>query len=270
MSLLRLPVTPGYCSDSPFNPALAVRSTLSLPASFPRFAPRDTYKVVGVYPHDPGAFTQGLLFDGGFLYESTGLVGRSTLRKVRLETGEVLKSIDLASQYWGEGLTLWKEQLIQLTWRSNVRLVYDKESFRKLGSFSYPTEGWGITHDDSSLIMSDGTSTLRFLDPHSFQEGKRLEVHDHGMPIVNLNELEFVKEEILANVWTTDFVARISPASGEVVGWIDLSGLRDELRRGRHTVDVLNGIAYDGADNRIFVTGKFWPKLFWIEIQPAP
>ena len=225
------------------------------------------FKIVRIYPHDANAFTQGLIFDHGFLFESTGLVGRSTIRKVRLETGKVLKSYTLPGGFFGEGLTLWNDRLIQLTWLSRIGFVYDKQSFAKLSEFRYQTEGWGITDDDKSLIMSDGTATLRFLNPYTFTETGRIEVKDRGRPVSHLNELEYVKGEIFANIWLTDKVARISPETGRVLGWISLHGLRKYFRPGLD-IDVLNGIAYDPRRDRIFVTGKLWPKLFEIKIGP--
>lgn len=218
------------------------------------------YQVVNVYPHDPDAFTQGLIFDKGFLYESTGLRGKSTLRKVNLETGKALNISYLSSHYFGEGLTLWQEKLFQLTWKSGVAFVYKKENFHQIMEFTYPTEGWGITQDGTFLIMSDGTATLRFLDPETFSEIRRIEVQDHGIPILYLNELEYIKDEIYANVWQTDYIAKISPETGQVVGWVDLTNLLSTSYRSQRT-DVLNGIAFDASNDRIFVTGKRWPIL---------
>ena len=227
--------------------------------------PLYTYRVVNVYPHDPKAFTQGLVFDGGFLYEGTGLHGESTLRKVELKSGRVVKRFELPSRFFGEGITVFGEYIIQTTWRSNVAFVYDKRSFELRQTFVYPTEAWGLTHNGRHLILSDGTATLRYLDPQTFREVDRIEVYDGKNPVPHLNELEFVRGEILANVWKTDRIARIAPESGRVTGWIDLSGILKSSRG----VDVLNGIAYDAANDRLFVTGKLWPKLFEIDIVPA-
>ncbi len=227
--------------------------------------PLYTYRVVNVYPHDPKAFTQGLVFDGGFLYEGTGLHGQSTLRKVEIKTGKVLKRFELPSRFFGEGITVFGEHIIQTTWRSNVAFVYDKRSFELRQTFVYPTEAWGLTHNGRHLILSDGTATLRYLDPQTFREVDRIEVYDGKNPVSHLNELEFVRGEILANVWKTDRIARIAPESGRVTAWIDLSG----ILKGSRGVDVLNGIAYDAANDRLFVTGKLWPKLFEIDIVPA-
>jgi glutamine cyclotransferase len=232
----------------------------------PDVAPVYGYKIVNTYPHDRNAFTQGLIFDDGFLYEGTGIRGESTLRKVELEKGEVIKVYPLPAQFFGEGMTLWEDTLIQLTLRSKVGFVYDKESFHLLREFAYPTEGWGITHDGMRLIMSDGTSTLLFWDPDTFEELGRIEVHDRGVSITHLNELEYVKGEVYANVWPTNRIARISPETGQVVGWIDLEGLLSEEDRSQ-PIGVLNGIAYDAKHDRLFITGKYWPKLFEIKLR---
>ncbi len=224
-----------------------------------------TYKVVHTYPHDRGAYTQGLVFDSGFLYEGTGLLGQSTLRRVELETGTVLKSRALSAQYFGEGVTVCGDRIIQLTWRSQVGFVYDKDSFELWREFTYPTEGWGITYDGQRLIMSDGSSRLYFLDPENFQVTGSIEVTDNGQPVSGLNELEYVRGEIYANVWPTDRIVRIAPETGRVTGWIELAGLLPPEDR-TEPVDVLNGIAYDAGNDRLFVTGKLWPKLFEIEL----
>jgi glutaminyl-peptide cyclotransferase len=223
------------------------------------------YEVVREYPHDPEAFTQGLIFRDGFLYESTGLTGRSSLRKVRLETGEVLQRQDVDAAYFAEGLTDWRGQLLQLTWVSNIAFVYDLASFKEVRRFTYAGEGWGLTHDGARLIMSDGTPNLRFIHPVTFDEQSRLNVHDVNGSVDDLNELEFVKGAVYANVWLTERIAIIDPADGRVTGWIDLAGLRP--RRGAPGDDVLNGIAYDATGDRLFVTGKLWPKLFEIRLK---
>ena len=227
-----------------------------------------TVSIINAYPHDRDAFTQGLVFESGVLFEGTGLRGRSTLRRVDLETGEILQIRRLPDQLFGEGITVFGERIIQLTWQAGVGFVYDKASFELLGEFRYPTQGWGITHDGKRLIMSDGTSTLRFLDPETFEEIGSIEVRDRDGPVTRLNELEYVKGEIYANVWQTDRIARIAPDTGDVIGWIDLTGiLKPEDRV--EPVDVLNGIAYDAANDHLFVTGKFWPWLFEIELVPV-
>jgi glutamine cyclotransferase len=239
----------------------------------PNLAPIDTtgttfhgFRAVNTYPHDPEAFTQGLVFHKGYLYEGTGLHGHSTLRKVELKTGRILKSHRLPIEYFGEGITIWQNKLIQLTWQSHTGFIYDLQSFRLLRTFSYPTEGWGITCDGKNLIMSDGTAILRFLDPRKFTVVKQIEVQDRGRPVPYLNELEYIKGEIFANIWDTGYIARISPQTGRVLGWIDLRGLYRLVDNGKR-VDVLNGIAYDTKNNRLFVTGKFWPKLFEIRLE---
>jgi glutaminyl-peptide cyclotransferase len=227
----------------------------------------DGYRIVHTYPHDPQAYTQGLLFKDGHLYESTGLNGRSSLRMVDLETGRVLQSAPLEAKYFAEGLATWGSTLIQLTWRSHIAFVYDQFSFRQLRTFNYDGEGWGLAQDGRSLILSDGTSTLRFFDPLTFHETRRIVVKDHNHPVTDLNELEFVRGQIYANVWHTDRIARISPATGRVLGWIDLSGLLPANERSDPEA-VLNGIAYDPTHDRLFVTGKLWPSLFEIKVVP--
>ena len=225
------------------------------------------YKVVHVYPHDRQAFTQGLIYRDGVLFESTGLNGRSSLRKVRLETGEVLERRPVDAEYFAEGLTDWGDGLIQLTWKNGLAFVYAKEKFALRKTFTYTGEGWGLTHDGQRLVMSDGSAALRFLDPTTFKETSRLEVKDRGLPVDRLNELEWVKGEIFANIWQTDRLAIVSPKSGQVTGWVDLAGLLSPADI-QGEIDVLNGIAYDDNKNRLFVTGKLWPKLFEIELVP--
>jgi glutamine cyclotransferase len=226
-----------------------------------------TYKVIHVYPHDSNAFTQGLICLDGHLYESTGLNGRSSIRMVDLGSGRVQQKYDLPAEYFGEGLTDWGSTLVQLTWKAHKGFVYDRFSFSLVRTFEYEGEGWGLTHDSTQLIMSDGTPYLRFLDPKTFRETRRIHVVDEsGHEVENLNELEYIHGEIYANIWQTDRIARISPRTGKVLGWIDLSGIID-----RREIDdpgaVLNGIAYDAAGDRLFVTGKLWPKLFEIKVQ---
>lgn len=228
-------------------------------------APLRSYTVVNSFPHDPEAFTQGLVYRDGVLYESTGLNGRSSLRKVRLETGEVLQKHNVDHRYFAEGLTDWGSRLVQLTYTTNVGFVYDLSTFAVQRTFSYSGQGWGLAHDSRRLIMSDGTSALRFLDPDTFRETGRVTVRDGDRPIENLNELEYVKGDVYANVWTTDRIAIISPTSGQVTAWLDLAGIRGPTRRASD--DVLNGIAYDAARDRLFVTGKLWSRLFEIRVQ---
>jgi len=229
-------------------------------------APFLSFSVRQAYPHDPQAFTQGLVFDGEFLYESTGLRGRSSVRKVELETGQVLQKRAIAPEHFGEGVTLWEDRLIQLTWLSGRAFSYDRQSFRPLGEFRYLGEGWGLTHDGQRLIMSDGSSRLTFRAPKNFAELGRVEVRDRGLPVEQLNELEYIRGEVFANVWSTDLIARISPQTGQVTGWLDLQGLRDQLPPGSDA-EALNGIACDPAGKRVFVTGKLWPRLFEITLS---
>ena len=226
-----------------------------------------TYKIINSYPHDPEAFTQGLIYENNTLYEGTGLNGESSLRKVDLKTGKILQIRNLPSKYFGEGVTVFENNIIQLTWQSKIGFVYDKDSFELLQTFNYTTEGWGITHDGNRLIMSDGTDTIFFLDPVTFNVTSEIKVFDENGPVLKLNELEYIKGEIYANVWQTDYIVRISPQTGEVIGRIDLRGLlsMEEISMG---ANVLNGIAYDSPNDRLFVTGKLWPKLFEIELVP--
>jgi glutaminyl-peptide cyclotransferase len=230
--------------------------------------PEYTYEVVHSYPHDRTAFTEGLFYLDGFLYESTGIEGASSVRKVRLETGEVVQRHDLPSAYFGEGIIHWKDRLIQLTYKTEVGFVYNLSTFETERRFEYPGEGWAMTQDGKNIFMSDGTAQIRIWDPETLQELRRITVTDQGQPVPNVNELEWVKGEIYANIWETDRIARIDPATGRVVGWIDLAGLLNPNERiaGPEGTDVLNGIAYDAKGNRLFVTGKRWPKLFEIRL----
>jgi glutamine cyclotransferase len=252
----------GACSNSTSSHDDA--ATASAPPAA-ETAPVFTFTVVNTYPHDRKAFTQGLVIADGMLYEGTGLRGQSTLRRVDLTTGHVVQLHALPAHVFGEGITVYRDTIIQLTWQSRVGFVYDTYSFALLQEFTYPTEGWGITHDGSHLIMSDGTATLYFRHPETFAEVGRIVVHDDTGPVTRLNELEYIQGEIYANVWQTERIAKIDPQTGRVTGWIDLRGLlqpEDVLR----PVDVLNGIAYDAEHDRLFVTGKLWPKLFEIRL----
>jgi glutamine cyclotransferase len=224
------------------------------------------YSVVRTYPHDRDAFTQGLQYLDGQLYEGTGLRGRSSIRRVNLQTGAVSQRLDLDRPHFGEGITVLNGELFQLTWQSGVAFVYDSRTFDLRRSFRYRGEGWGLTHDRTHLIMSDGTDALRFLDPATFTEQRRVRVTADGVPVRALNELEYINGEIWTNIWGTDRVARVDPRSGHVTAWVDFSGLLTQQER--LSADVLNGIAYDEAGDRIFVTGKLWPKLFEIRIVP--
>jgi len=227
--------------------------------------PTHTYSIVNAYPHDPEAFTQGLLYHDGFLYEGTGLPGRSSLRQVELETGDVVHQRLLADQYFGEGIALVDGRIVQLTYRSHVAFSYALGDFQPLGEFAYPTQGWGLAYDGQRLLMTDGSSTLYFRDADTFEEIGKVTVRHNGRALSNLNELEIIRGEVWANIWQTDVIARISPASGKVTGLVNLAGLLTPQEQAR--ADVLNGIAYDAAGSRIFVTGKLWPWLFEIRLE---
>jgi glutamine cyclotransferase len=232
--------------------------------------PEYSYDVVHIYPHDRTAFTEGLFYLNGFLYEGTGLRARSSIRKVKLETGEVLQKCDIPDTYFGEGIIAWNNQLIELTYTTEVGFIYDLNTFQLQRSFRYPGEGWSMTQDGKHILMDDGTPDIQFWDPETLKEISRLRVTANGTPLANLNELEWVKGEIYANIWHTDRIARINPLSGEVVGWIDLAGLLppgDEMAEPEGSEQVLNGIAYDSKRDRLFVTGKYWPKLFEIRLR---
>jgi len=250
--------------------ALAAAATLLVaggagqPSSRPGTAPTWRHEVVRSFPHDANAFTQGLLFKDGFLYESTGRKGESSLRKVELETGKVVQRFGVGRQYFAEGLAAWGTQLLQLTWDSNLGFVYDRATFKQLRTFTFRGEGWGLADDGSRLVMSDGTPTLRFLNPETLAEIGQVRVLDGPAAVDDLNELEVVKGEIFANVWLTDRIAVIAPATGKVIAWLDLKGLMPA----RNDADaVLNGIAYDAARDRLFVTGKLWPRMFEIRVR---
>ncbi len=223
-----------------------------------------SYKVINTYPHDTNAFTEGLVHESGFIYESTGRINESTLRKVDLKTGQILKSHTLEGDYFGEGIAIYHNKIFQLTWKNNVGFIYDKDSFKLISKFYYNTEGWGITHNEEYLIMSDGTDSIYFLNPKNFKRVYSIKVHDENRPITRLNELEFVQGEIYANVWGSDKIARICPHSGKVTGWIDLKGLLSPKEY--KNAGTLNGIACDKQLNHLFVTGKMWPKTFEIKL----
>jgi glutamine cyclotransferase len=259
----------GPCLRNLLPQLLIAAAGLLLSACVIEQEPVATFQIVAEYPHDHEAFTQGLVFAGGFLYEGTGGYGSSSLRKVALASGSVLQRQDLPARYFGEGITIFEGQIIQLTWQSQVGFVYDQESFELIDTFSYAFEGWGITHDGSRLIISDGTPVLHFFDPATRKEISQIVVCDREGPVFNLNELEYVQGEIYANVWQTDRIARIDPDTGRVAGWIDLTGLLT-VEDHDEQVDVLNGIAYDALDDRLFVTGKLWPRLFEITVMAAP
>lgn len=222
-------------------------------------------KLVRAYPHDPHAFTQGLEYYRGFLYESTGIAGQSTLRKVALQTGKIIQKVSLPPQYFAEGLTIFHGKIYQLTWLSKKGFVYDLRSFRQIGEFPYDGEGWGLTHDDKSLIMSDGTNKIHYIDPVSYRATRTLQVYAGGEGVVNLNELEYVNGEIFANIWHSPRIARIDAGSGQVAAWIDLSSIVSQENHDEEA--VLNGIAYDKTGDNLFVTGKNWSKVFEIKVE---
>jgi glutamine cyclotransferase len=272
-----VPTKASATAVSPLPTATSVPPAVETPdqtATAADSVPVCTVRVMNTFPHDRAAYTQGLVFENGMLYEGTGLNGQSTLRRVELETGEVLQSSSLSPEYFGEGITIWDDQIVQLTWKAGMGFVYDEETFELLNTFRYPTQGWGITHDGFMLIMSDGTSTLHFWDPDTFEELGSIEVYSDAGPVTRLNELEYVEGKVFANVYQTDFIAVIDPDTGQVTAWLDLRGL---LEPGDlvEPVDVLNGIAYDSDGERLFVTGKLWPKVFEVELispigAPAP
>ena len=243
---------------------LSVLALAALPAR--AATPVYGYTVVKTYPHDPEAFTEGLFYLGGFLYESTGLEGKSWIRKVRLADGKVLQQRPISAKYFGEGIVAWKGKLVELTWRSQIGFTYDLTTFKPRSQFHYVGEGWALTHDGARLIMSDGTPQLRFLNPDTLAETGRLDVTINGRPLANINELEWVKGEVLANVWQTNVIVRIDPKTGKVTGVIDLSALAMAEAAKGHGIDVLNGIAYDADHDRLFVTGKLWPDLYEIRL----
>jgi glutamine cyclotransferase len=244
----------------------ATRSVLSEAATNgnPQAVPAFRATIVNTYAHDPRAFTQGLEFFGGYLYESTGRSGKSSLRQTVLETGAILKRVNLPPQYFGEGLTIFHGKIYQLTWLSKLGFVYDLATFRKEGEFHYEFEGWGLTHDDNALILSDGTNKLQFLDPTSFKVTKTVEVYSRNAAVTNLNELEYIDGQIWANIWHSSRIAKIDPKSGQVTAWIELAPLVNEGEP--EPEDVLNGIAYDAKRGRIFVTGKDWAEIFEIKV----
>jgi glutaminyl-peptide cyclotransferase len=261
----------GTGAETPRASGAATPTPATTPAAAPTGAadakaPIYGFEVVNSWPHDRRAFTQGLIFHDGALVESTGQYGESTLRRVDLKTGRVLKQVEVPPQFFGEGLALMNGKLYQLTWQGKRGFVYDAATFEKQGEFRYDGEGWGLTHDGQSLILSDGTNQLRFIDPQTFRVTRTVGVFDGGRPLRDLNELEYVRGEIYANIWHDDRIVRLDPKTGRVLGWIDLRGIipRSELD---DEEAVLNGIAYDEVGDRLFVTGKLWPKLFEIKVK---
>jgi len=268
--------TPAAASVATAIPAPTVAAATPPPASAtpaPQTAPgpaqpfkRYTYEVVNIFPHDPAAFTQGLVYLDGIFYEGTGRYGQSSLRKVDPMTGNVLQQHDLAAEFFGEGIAVVGDAIYQLTWQNGTGFIYDKESFSERQRFQYTTEGWGLTFDGQHLIMSDGSAILYFLDPATLREVRRVDVSVAGEPVVRLNELEYIGGRVLANIWQTDYIVQIDPANGVVDGVIDLTGLLGQAPPSQSAVDVLNGIAYDHENQRLFVTGKLWPALFEIRL----
>jgi len=252
---------------------VAVNKTKT-PANVPVY----NYEIVNTYPHDPKAFTQGLIFHDGWLYESTGEYKESTLRKVELKTGKVAQSVDLAPEIFAEGMTIFGDKIFQISWRNGIAFVYDLKTLKQLKEFEYKGDGWGLTHDDTHLIMSDGTHVLRFLNPETFKTEKTVSVfREDGSPLMNINELEYIRGEIWANIWHSEVpdilgkpnrIARINPESGKIVGWVDLNNISPDDSK-RDSENTLNGIAYDAPDDRIYVTGKNWKKLFEIKLTQA-
>jgi glutamine cyclotransferase len=223
-----------------------------------------TYRVIKSYPHDPKAFIQGLIVRDGVFYESTGLNGKSSLRKVDISTGAVLKKVSVPDKYFAEGLDEMGGKLYQLTWQANVGFIYDKNTFEKVGEFHYDGEGWGLTDDGTDLILSDGTNNIRFLDPKTFEVKRTIAVFDGLTPLKNLNELEYIDGIIYANVWQTNSIVQIDPKDGRIIAWIDMTGILPESER--TNADVLNGIAYDAAKKKLYITGKLWPKVYEVEL----
>jgi glutaminyl-peptide cyclotransferase len=249
---------PGYSED-------ILQRQFQLSSLLKTRAPIASIEVKNVYPHDTGAFTQGLFFHDGFIYESTGLNGKSTLTRKEIKTGKALQEARISQEYFGEGIALLKNKIYQLTWQNETVFIYDARSFKEIGKLKYRGEGWGLASDGKHLLMSNGSSTITFHDPDSFKPVRKIRVQDGGTPVGSLNEMEFIKGEIWANIYTEDLIVRISPKNGKVTGWINLSILRSYLPRNAQ-VDVLNGIAYDAKSDRIFVTGKYWPKVFEIQV----
>ena len=262
----------GSTGNSTPNVATATPKTVATPV------PVSSYEIVKTYPHDGQAFTQGLFFHDGYLYESTGQYGESSLRKVEIATGKIVQKWDLPKEDFGEGSTLIGDKIYMVTWQQGLGRVFNLSDFKLLREFSYQGEGWGLTNDGTNLIMSQGTHVLKFIDPSTFQSNKTVAVmREDGQPLMKLNELEYVKGEIWANIWHSEdprtlgkanYIARIDPATGKIVGWIDLSNISPEDQR-RDSENTLNGIAYDAATDRIFVTGKRWKKLYEIKLKPA-
>jgi glutamine cyclotransferase len=265
---LALLIVLAACQPNNASPPSAATNPTPPPADQPPpqpDIPTFRYKVVNTFPHDPQAFTQGLEFHDGYLYEGTGLKGKSSLRRVELRTGRILQIHRLPSEYFGEGITILGDKIFQLTWQNGVCFVYDRRTFRQIAQFRYDGEGWGLTNDGMRLIMSDGSEVITFRDPDTFAEVRKITVRAQGRPVKNLNELEYIEGEIWANIWYSDIIARIDPSTGIVKAWVDMEGLPV---KDRDIEAVMNGIAYDRQNKRLFVTGKNWDKLFEIELIP--
>lgn len=262
--VLAVTVLPGFAQIMPEHNTAQTSYLFSGADSLPVYG----YTIINEFPHDTDAFTQGLIYEHDVLYEGTGLYSSSSLRKVELETGTVLKIRNLDNSYFGEGITMWNDTIVQLTWQNHIGFVYiELDTFQLVDSFSYPTEAWGLTHDDTCLIMSDGTPRLHYLDPQTYVEVGYVDVHAEGTPVTYLNELEYIQGKIYANVWYSDSIAIIEPQTGDVIAWLNLSGILTDQYLSFQP-NVLNGIAYDRQDVRLFVTGKLWPTLFEIEVDP--
>jgi len=255
------------CDNPSISASTGCGETASAVTSNDSSADVYSFCIVNTYDHDSSAFTQGLVYHEGVFYEGTGLRGQSNIRKVEIETGDVLQTRDINAQFFGEGITLWNDQLLQLTWQAEKGFIYDRETFESQGEFSYPTEGWGITHDGIKLMMSDGSNAIFYLDPDTFDITSGVEVVENGQQINRLNELEYINGEIWANVWLTNNIVRIDPENGNVIGWLDLTGLKPTSDLNNRDA-VLNGIAYDVENDRLFVTGKLWSKVFEIQLVP--
>ena|ERR1700761_283320 len=270
-AILVLERMPLHTTDHPMKRLISLFVLLALCAGFCLHAaetiPVYGYTVVRTYPHDTGAYTEGLFFQNGYFYEATGEIHHSSIRKVDPKTGEVIQRANLDTSDYGEGIVAWKNKLIQLTWQSQHGFIYDLNTFKQIGQFDYPGEGWALTQNGHRIFMSDGTPTIRILDPDTLKQVGKIDVTFNGKPLPNLNEVEWVKGQLYANVWLTHSIARIDPASGKVVGWINLTGLGPKPQE---TVDpnndVLNGIAYDAEHDRLFVTGKRWPLIYEIKL----
>jgi glutamine cyclotransferase len=246
--------------------AAMVSTVAAQPTPITPVAPIRAFEVVAEYPHDPDAFTQGLILVDGQLYEGTGLNGASELRLVDLQTGDVLESHRLSDEFFGEGITVFGDKIYQITWQTQTAFVYDRETFEQIGTFTYDTQGWGLTHDGTSLVMSDGSDQLYFRDPETFEVTKQVSVRDGDNAISLLNELEYIDGVIWANVWRTNLIARIDPETGVVIDWLDLTALTEDVLATGQRIDVLNGIAWNPETGTAYVTGKFWPILFEIQL----